>query len=76
MNMLIALSFCVISLQIVYGTVTMKPDTVSSNINVNLAPDTRIITDSGFENNGVYNNQWRINFRYSGQSMTDWYVIN
>ena len=57
-------------------TGTVKPDTVNSNINVNLAPDTRTITDSEFENNGVYNNEWRINFKYSGQSMTDWYVMN
>ena len=70
------LSLCIASVQLAYSTVTIKPDTVNPDISVNLAPDTRISSLPEFQNNGVYNNEWRINFKYDGQSMTDWYAIN
>ena len=64
----------IVCIRLTHCIVTLKPNTTNNDINVYLTPDNRISNFSiGFEPNGIYDNKWRINYKYDGLSLSDWY---
>ena len=70
------LLFCIVSIGLAQCSVVVKPDTSNDDISIDLTTDTRVVDSSStdFENNGVYDNKWKINYKWDGVSLSDWYV--